>query len=146
MKLLAQESASASQLDLLAISCLMLARSALLLEAPDRDHLAPQVRELSRALTDLAHGLDDRVSRQEAADRAFAVTQVCAREATALSATLPPTISALRMVAADIMVFAGVGLENARDALRDGTQGFQVLPPPPPVKIPLDLRKWRSWW
>lgn len=146
LDLLALESAAASHLDLLGNSCLTLARSALLLDAPDRDRLAPSVRELSRTLTELARGLDDKDVRQRAADRAFQVTQAFSAGATPPSAALAPVLSALRMVAADIMVFSGVEFEEARAAVRKGTQGFQVVPPPPPVRVPLDLRKWRSWW
>lgn len=146
LELLAQESESASYLDLLGNSCLMLARSALLLDAPDSDRLAPHVRELSQALMDLAKGLDDRIARQKVADRAFEVTQAFPTAAAPTSARLAPAISALRMVAADIMVFAGVEIEDARDAVRKGTQGFRVAAPPPTVRVPLDLRKWRSWW
>jgi uncharacterized membrane protein YgaE (UPF0421/DUF939 family) len=146
LSLLAVESAAASHLDLLGNSCLTLARSALLLDAPDRDRLVPCVRELARTLTDLAHGLDDKGVRQRAADRAFQVTQAFSAAATPPVAALAPALSALRMVAADIMVFAGVEFDEARTAVRKGTQGFQVVTPPPPVRVPLDLRKWRSWW
>lgn len=146
LDLLAQESATASRLDLLGNSCLMLARSALILDATDRNRLAPSVRQLSRALTELAQGLDDRAARQKAADRAFVVTQAFAPDVAPLDAAFAPTIGALRMVAADIMVFAGVELEDVRSAVRKGTDDFRVVPPPPPVRVPLDLRKWRSWW
>lgn len=147
MDLLAQESATASQLDLLGNSCLTLARSALLVDGDDRERLVPYVRELSSMLSELAHGLDDRTVRQKVADRAFLVTQAFAGDAAARpTSTLTPTILALRMVAADVMVFAGVDRQDARDAVRKGTQGFRVVAPPPPVLTPLDLRRWRSWW
>lgn len=145
LELLARESESASHLDLLGNSCLTLARSALLLGPADGDRLAPHVRELSQALRDLAQGLDDRVARQKVADRAFEVTQAFPAGAPPPSASLAPAISALRMVAADIMVFAGVAFEDARDAVRKGTQGFRVAAPPPIVRMPLDLREWRKW-
>jgi hypothetical protein len=120
----------------------MLTRSTLLLQALDRDRLAPCVRELSCALNDLAKNLDDGPARQQIADRAFQMTHAFAdADADAAStATLEPAISVLRMVAADIMVFAGVNLQDARAAVRQGAEGTPVTSPPP-VRVPMDVPK-----
>lgn len=109
----------------------MLTRSTLLLQAPDRDRLAPCVRELSCALSDLANNLDDGPARQQIADRAFQMTHAFTDTDAASTATLEPAISVLRMVAADIMVFAGVKLQDAREAVRHGAEGSPVDSPPP---------------
>lgn len=139
MDLLTKEISNAGQLDLLAISTLMLTRSTFLLHAPDRDRLGPCVRELSCALHDLANNLDDVAARQEIADRAFQMTHAFADADETSNATLEPAISVLRMVAADIMVFAGVKLADARVAVRQGAERSHLASPPPAVEVPLDV-------
>lgn len=140
---LVRESAFASHLDLLGGSCLMLARTALFVPAPQRGALVASVRELAHALTDLAHGLDDRAVRQNVADRAFRITRQYAGEATEHGSILAPAIIALRIVAADVMIYAGVDIDEAREALRRGTSTFEVLAPPPPVRWPI---RWNVRW
>jgi uncharacterized membrane protein YgaE (UPF0421/DUF939 family) len=142
-KSLARESAFASHLDLLGGSCLMLARTALFVPASERSALVASVRELASALTDLANGLDDRSVRQSVADRAFRIMRQYAGEATEHGSVLAPAIIALRIVAADIMVYAGVDVAEAREALRRGTNTFEVLAPPPSVRWPI---RWNVPW
>lgn len=138
-KLLLRESQLASHLDLLGGSCLMLARTALLVPAKQRGTLVESIRELASALVMLAQGIDDRTVRQTVADRAFRITRQYAGEATEHGSVLAPAIIALRMVASDIMIYAGVDIAEAREAVRQGTQTFEVLAPPPPVQFPI---KW----
>jgi uncharacterized membrane protein YgaE (UPF0421/DUF939 family) len=141
MHILTKEISNAGQLDLLAISSLMLIRSTFLLQAPDRDRLAPFVRELSCELNELAKNLDDVVARQQIADRAFRMTHAFADTPETATATLEPAISVLRMVAADIMVFAGVKLQDAREAVRQGAERSPAASLPPSVDASADHSK-----
>jgi hypothetical protein len=96
------------------------------------------VRELADGLADLAVSPGDRSTRQEAADRALEVARQLATaepsEAEAVAA-----IVALRTVASDLMVFAGVDAEQAEAAVREGTGEFHVPAPPSPSRAPFGL-------
>lgn len=69
--LVVRENENADHLDLLAGSCLVLARFAPFLPSHDRRALEPSVSGLAGVIEELAHELADRETRQGAADRAF---------------------------------------------------------------------------
>jgi hypothetical protein len=113
--LVVAERERADHLDLLAGSCLVLARVATAADGPHRARLAATVRELAAAMDDLAKGPDDQPTRQDAAERAAELAawpvqhggQVPAQSAVAAACV------GIRMVAADVRVFAGVDPERA---------------------------------
>ena len=117
-----RESENAGHLDLLGGSCLPLARTALAMDPPERRRLAPSVRELAGAIADLARAPGDRPTQSQAAVAAGA---------------------AVRMVATDVMVFAGAELGQAADAVREGTGELDVPDPPPTSRRP--FRSDRRW-
>jgi hypothetical protein len=71
--LVVRESENADHLDLLAGSCLLLARVAPSLSSPERRALEPGVRGVAGVLAELAHELGDRETGQRAAERALEV-------------------------------------------------------------------------
>ena len=117
-----RENESARHLDPLGVSCLMLIRTAMATSPPERRKLAPHVRELAGALTNLARDHADRATRQGAADRALEIARRSTAGWTSSESTLAATI-ALRMVATDVMVFAGVDPDEAGAALRGPARG-----------------------
>ena len=130
-----QETENAGYLDLLGGSCLMLTRAALAAKGHDRRELARPVRGLAQALTALGLGPGDRVTRQDAADRVLEV----ARETVASGLPTDPALAAImavRSVAADALMFAGVDPEQAVDAVQHGTGEFDVPTPPPAPRVP----------
>jgi hypothetical protein len=136
-----RETEDAGRLDLLGGSCLTLTRTAIATDAACRRRLAPHVRELADALADLAGEPGDRSTRQDAADRAL---EVARRLATAHAPSDPVAVAAmvaLRTVAGDLMVFAGVDAEQAEAAVREGTGEFHVPTPPPSPQVPFGLRR-----
>jgi hypothetical protein len=70
-----REAEDAGRLDLLGGSCLTLTRTAMSADRSWRARLAPHVHDLADALADLAIGLGDRSTRQDAADRALEVAR-----------------------------------------------------------------------
>jgi hypothetical protein len=136
-----QEKENADHLDLLGGSCLILARGAASLTPAERPALEPSVRELAEAFEHLASELDEREARQRAADRALGVTRrVTPNEAHADSA-LAAAIVAVRMVATDLMVFAGIDQADAVEAVREGISEHRVSTPPQPF----NWRRWLRW-
>lgn len=101
----------AGHLDLLGGSCLMLARIAMATAQEDRAILAPRVRELAAILADLGQAPGDKTRRQSAANRARATARWLEGEHVPQGATLSAAAVAVRMVAADLMLFAGVATE-----------------------------------
>ena len=85
-------------------------------------------------LADLAKAPGDHPTRQRAADRALDL----ARSASSPGQYQPAftAAAALRMVASNVMVFAGVDPGRATQALREGTGEFQVPDPPPASRSP----------
>ncbi|MEN3308733.1 MAG: hypothetical protein V7603_4935 [Micromonosporaceae bacterium] len=111
-----RENENAGYLDLLGGSCLMLARTAIAVRPPERRRLAPSVRELAGALAALAGRPGDRETRQHATGRAQAAARHIRDIDTPAGSALAAAIVAVRMVAADVMVFAGVQPQRAGDA------------------------------
>jgi hypothetical protein len=134
-----RENESAGHLDLLAGSSLSFARAALGASAAARAWLVPSAGELAAALSELARQPGDRVVRQRAADRAL---EVARRLQTAHRAPDPSLLTAVatgRMVAADVMAFAGVDPDQVAAALREDSDDIDVATPPPMPKHPFGL-------
>jgi hypothetical protein len=93
---LVRENESAGHLDLLGGSCLMLIRTAIAIDPPERKVLASGVRKLARALADLARTPADRATRQQAADHALAVARQHLDRSLPSDSTLAAALGALR--------------------------------------------------
>ena len=130
-----RESENAGHLDLLGGSCLLLARTGLALSRPERRRLAPSVRQLAGAIADLARAPGDRPTRQRAADRALDLVRLVAGSPAQSQAALAAG-AAVRMVATDVVVFAGADPGQAVDAVREGTGELDVPDPPPTSRMP----------
>jgi fusaric acid resistance family protein len=136
-----QEKENASHLDLLGSSCVMLARTAASLSSAERARLAPHVRELAQALEDVAGGLGDRTVRQHAADRGLAVAGEISAGDEPPDSAFAAAVMSVRIVAVDLMVFAGMELDDAVAAVREGIEARKV-PPPPKATRPFSWRRW----
>ena len=137
-----RETENAGYLDLLGGSCLMLARAALAAEAHDRRGLAHSVRGLARALTGLALDPGDRLTRQGAVERVLDVARETATSGVPTDPALA-AIMAVRSVASDALIFAGVEPEQAVDAVQEGTGQFDIPTPPPAPRVPPISRRRR---
>lgn len=117
--LVVRERESADQLDVLVASCLVLARTAVRTSPPHRSTLAAVVRRMAEAIADLAPRPGDRPARQRAADRALDLAQWVVDHGAAVPAQSPlaAACAGVRLVATDVMVFAGVEPAEAFDAL-----------------------------
>jgi hypothetical protein len=131
-----RESENAGHLDLLGGSCLLLARTATSTRLHGRLRMVPDIRELANTLTDLARDLGDHSTRQAAADRALSVARRLAGTEEPAESYLSAAILAVRMVAVDIMVFAGVDPEDVVEAVREGTGELAVPAPPSAPRVP----------
>ena len=135
-----RETEDAGRLDLLGGSCLTLTRTSMASDQAWRRQLAPRVRELAGGLADLAVNPGDRSTRQVAADRALEVARRLAATDTPSEMEAVAAIVALRTVASDLMIFAGVDTEQADAAVREGTGEFRVPTPPSSSRAPFGLR------
>jgi hypothetical protein len=70
--------------------------------------------------------LGDRETRQRAADRALEVANATSGADTPAGSTLAVAITGVRMVAIDIMVFAGIDLDDAVQGVWEGILEQQV--------------------
>jgi uncharacterized membrane protein YgaE (UPF0421/DUF939 family) len=125
-----RESEHAGHLDLLHASCLMLTRIAIVTSPEGRRRLARPVRELAGALAGLAADPGDRATRQAAVDGALDAVRPLAGTDAPSEFEVAAALAALRAVALDVMVFAGVDPEEARAAVKAGTGRFDVPTPP----------------
>ncbi len=124
---LTRETATALQLDLLGNSCFTLVRRALALDTRHRQEFAPTLRALSGALDALAAAPGSRAVRRHATRRALDAVR------DAPDAGLTPTVTVwetVRLVAQDILVFAGVDAEEAGRAVHEGVTEVAVPEPP----------------
>ena len=136
-----RENENAGHLDLLGVSCLVLTRVAIAATRPEIKTLLPAVRELARALTQLAANPGDRPTRQSAVDRVLAVAGGLPETQGPPGSTLVAAIGALRMVVTDVMLFAGVDAEEAVEAVRKGAGKLTVPTPPPAARFPFGSRR-----
>jgi uncharacterized membrane protein YgaE (UPF0421/DUF939 family) len=127
-----RERESAEQLDLLAGSCLMLARTAPATTVPQRTTLAPRVRQLAQTIADLAVQPENRATRQRVAEHALELGRWGVEHGGVVSAhpAMAAAGTAVRMVAFDVMVFAGVEPAEAREALDAAVRELRVADPP----------------
>jgi uncharacterized membrane protein YgaE (UPF0421/DUF939 family) len=130
-ELVVRENENADHLDLLGGSCLMLARVAPSLTPPEREAIGPTVRGLGDVLAALARDLGDRATRQRAADRALEVANAVSGSDASPGSALAVAITGVRLVATDLMVFAGLDLDNAVEAVREGILEQRVAAPAP---------------
>jgi hypothetical protein len=124
--LVVRESENADHLDLLGGSCLLLARFAPSLTPSERQAVEPSVRGLAGVLDELAHEVGDRETRQRAAERALAVANAVSGADAPAGSTLAGAVMGVRLAATDLMVFAGVNLDDAVEAVREGILEQQV--------------------
>jgi Fusaric acid resistance protein-like len=143
IKPVVREAEDAGRLDLLGGSCLTLTRAAMATDSASRRRLAPSVRELAAGLADLARTPGDRSTRQDAADRALGVARRLASGDTPSEVEAVAAMVAVRTVASDLMVFAGVDAEQADAAVREGTGEFRVPSPPSSPRAPFGLPRSR---
>ncbi len=141
-QLVVRERENAGHIDLLGASCLFLARAAEALPESDGEQLEPSVRELAVVLGDVANDLGDRETRQRAAERALEVaSSVTAEDSTV---EMRSAVAAVRGVATDLVVFAGVDFSDAVEAVRAGILEQRVPKPPPEAAgVPRWLRQHR---
>ena len=137
-----QERENAGHLDLLGSSCVVLARTAASLSTAERARLAPSVRELADALSELAADLGTRSVRQDVADRALAVATRTSADGASIDAPVAAAVLAVRLVATDLMVFSGIELEAASTAVREGIGSQRVAPPAATASPRLSWRRW----
>jgi hypothetical protein len=71
-------------------------------------------------LAELAHALGDRQTRQRAAERALEIANSVPGGDAPAGSALAQVASGVRLVATDLMVFTGVTLDDAVDAVRQG--------------------------
>jgi uncharacterized membrane protein YgaE (UPF0421/DUF939 family) len=114
------EDERAGHLDLLGTSCLMLTRTALVTLPPDRARLAATLRELGRVFADLAKNPGDRATRQAAADQAVLVTHRFEHDDAPPGSGFAAAAVSLRLVAADVLLFAGVAPDQIVPASHEG--------------------------
>jgi hypothetical protein len=126
-----RESENADHLDLLGGSCLLLARFAPSLTPPERQALEPSVRGLADVVGVLARELGDREARQHVAERALDVANAVSGAQGPPYSALGGAVTGVRLVAIDVMVFAGVDFEDAVAAVREGLLEHRVAEVPP---------------
>jgi uncharacterized membrane protein YgaE (UPF0421/DUF939 family) len=127
--LVVHENEDAGHLDLLGSSCLLLARLALPLSSSERGVLKTSVRGLADVLDELAHDLGDHETRQRAADQALEVVNAVSGADAPAGSALAAAVTGVRLVATDMMAFAGVDLDAAADAVREGILDQPVAAP-----------------
>jgi uncharacterized membrane protein YgaE (UPF0421/DUF939 family) len=125
-----RESENAGHLDLLGASCLMLTRTAVAVPATDRAPLLRSVPRLSKALSDMADDPGDRDCRQRAAEDALGAARQLPGTNAAGDSPLAAAVVAARLVAIDVMTFAGVDLAEAVAVAAKDTGVLEVPSPP----------------
>lgn len=137
-----QEKENAGHLDLLGGSCLVLARTAASLSSAERARLAPNVLELAEALEQLAGGLGTQAVRQHAADRGLTVAGEISASGEPPDSAFAAAVMSARMVAVDLMIFAGIDPDEALAAVREGVRSQRVPAPPATARLPFSWRRW----
>ncbi|RKS73448.1 fusaric acid resistance family protein [Actinomadura pelletieri DSM 43383] len=124
-----QENENAEHLDLLADSCLMLTRLVASAPSDTRRKVRQPVHDLADVIAALARALGDVRTRQDAANRALELASCTAALDQSADADLALLAHSLRMVATDIITFAGVDPDEATEAVREGALDQRVPPP-----------------
>ena len=143
---LVRERENAAHLDLLGDACVMLVRAAFADQLPDRRQFAEAIDTLADVLEAVSRTPGDRDTRQTAADRALAVARDFGQIDAPAGSSIAVTAVMLRIVAADIMVFAGVDASEADAAIRKGQAEFEVPNPPATPRAPFGLDRWHRPW
>jgi hypothetical protein len=139
------EKESADYLDLVGSSCLMLTRTAIAVKPPERRTIAPSVRELAKVIEDLAKNLGDTQTRQGAADRALDIARRLGRSSNPSKPTLAAAHLTAQIVAADVMVFAGVSPDQAAGAIQASSGEPRVSLSPQTPRIPFFSNRGRPF-
>lgn len=126
-----RENENADQLDFLGGSCLLLARVAPSLTSQERRAVAPSVRALADVIASLAAHLGDAEVRQRAADRSLETATSIDIGNQERDSTGALAVTAVRVVATDVIVFAGVDVDDAVAAVREGIFEHEVREPAP---------------
>jgi uncharacterized membrane protein YgaE (UPF0421/DUF939 family) len=116
------EAESASHLDLLGGSCLLLARSATAVDESDRGELAEQARQLADLLAALAAAPADPLVQRRVREGASRLGQL---QGTSVASPVTPDV-ALRAVAVDVLAFVGVEPDQTdgdHSSTAEGTSG-----------------------
>ncbi len=129
--LIVRENENAAQLDLLGTSALTLTRAVDRTSSGDRHELSLAVSELADVLSALAEAPGDRDTRQQAADRVLEVTRRLADTPAEAATCTHAERWALRQVAMDTMVFAGIEPEHAARAVEHGSADLHIPDAPP---------------
>ncbi|MFJ2764668.1 aromatic acid exporter family protein [Streptomyces prasinus] len=138
-KVVVREKENAEHLDLLGASCLMFARLVASAGSETRERLQEPVRGLTAVIASLADGLDDRDTRQRAADRSLELATRITAEAGPADTDRAFLAHSLRTVATDVVTFAGVDLADVLEAIRTGALDRRV---PPATMPPGRLHRW----
>ncbi|MCF3165985.1 MULTISPECIES: aromatic acid exporter family protein [Streptomyces] len=118
-----REIAATRHLDLLGNSCLTLIRGATILDPVHRKAFAATVRGLSGVLDALGEARGSHVVFQHAARRTLDIV----RDAPERGSAVPVAVGeSVRLVAADILVFAGADADEAERTVRDGSTDITV--------------------
>lgn len=128
---------NARQLELLGASCLLLLRTAVLINPARRRQLAQQIHRLADILERLAADPGSKKVRQDAVNRTLRIASD-ARRMGSTPARVPQTAQvSVLMVAYDILVFAGVTPQQARAAVRGSSRELPVAGLPGTFSLPL---------
>lgn len=103
---------------------------------------SPPAPDRYQYLAVLANGLGSRAVRQLAADRGLAVARGIATDGQRASSAVATAAMSARMVAPDLMAFAGVEPDVAVATVHDGIQSRAVSPPPEVARSPFIWRRW----
>lgn len=139
-----RESEEATHLELLGGSCLMLARVSMVTSIRDGPVIASSIADLAAALVGLGNGLGARVARQRAAETALRVAQGLPTPDGEMDPALIAIITATRLVAIDVMTYAGVEPNQVHAALEAGDGAVTVSTPPGIGAHPFGARRWRG--
>ena len=135
-----KETENAGQLDLLGSSVLAVVRGAAAAGRESIELVARAIRELASVLRELAREPGDRATRQQAADSALKVARRLQADervrGAAPDSALAAIIAAVRAVAADTMIYAGVDPDEATEAIESGAGDLEVRGPAPVRRSP----------
>jgi uncharacterized membrane protein YgaE (UPF0421/DUF939 family) len=139
------EQKNAARLDLLGVSCLTLARTALAINPAGDRGLSNSVGQIAELMTELARAPAETSVRQSVVERLPVVLGNAEGQLHSFATTTPSSVEvtfvALRMVAVDMMVFAGVDAADATHAVNEGSSArLRVTPLPGPVKTYFPFR------
>ena len=146
MTTVVRENENADHLDLLGASCLMLARNAAAVGSAERRTLGASVRELAEALRHASIDPGDPARRQCAVEHALNAGRMLAATEVKRASALDDAIVSARMVAADVMVFAGVDAKAAHAAVRAGRGELEVPAAPEAPMLPFGLDRLPLEW